>query len=429
MIQSAKGTYDILPSDISKWHYLEAIIREVCELYNYQEIRTPIFESTGLFERGVGESTDIVTKEMYTFLDKGNRSITLRPEGTAGVVRSYVEHKMYAEANQLTKLYYIGPMFRYERMQKGRSRQFYQFGVEALGANNPMLDAEVIALSVNIFKRLGLKEVKVLINTLGDTESRLNYRKALINHLKPFQDSLCTDCKKRLEINPLRVLDCKVDKNHQAIKTAPEMKAYLNAESQQFFDNVLKCLDDSGIEYVLDNNLVRGLDYYNHTVYEIISNVEGFGAQTALGGGGRYNGLVQVIGGPDIPGVGFAFGMDRLILALEAENITIPESENVDVYLVTMSDKTNQFAMKILDILRKNQIKCDKDYFDRKVKAQFKQADKVKAKYVIIIGEEEMKQNKVSIKNMKNEVQETIEVKELVKELTERLEVYYESNS
>jgi histidyl-tRNA synthetase len=207
------------------------------------------------------------------------------------------------------------------------------------------------------------------------------------------------------------------------------MKAYLNAESQQFFDNVLKCLDDSGIEYVLDNNLVRGLDYYNHTVYEIISNVEGFGAQTALGGGGRYNGLVQVIGGPDIPGVGFAFGMDRLILALEAENITIPESENVDVYLVTMSDKTNQFAMKILDILRKSQIKCDKDYFDRKVKAQFKQADKVKAKYVIIIGEEEMKQNKVSIKNMKNEVQETIEVKELVKELTERLEVYYESNS
>ena len=429
MIQSAKGTYDILPSDISKWHYLEAIIREVCELYNYQEIRTPIFESTGLFERGVGESTDIVTKEMYTFLDKGNRSITLRPEGTAGVVRSYVEHKMYAEANQLTKLYYIGPMFRYERMQKGRSRQFYQFGVEALGANNPMLDAEVIALSVNIFKRLGLKEVKVLINTLGDTESRLNYRKALINHLKPFQDSLCTDCKKRLEINPLRVLDCKVDKNHQAIKTAPEMKAYLNAESQQFFDNVLQCLDDSGIEYVLDNNLVRGLDYYNHTVYEIISNVEGFGAQTALGGGGRYNGLVQVIGGPDIPGVGFAFGMDRLILALEAENITIPESENVDVYLVTMSDKTNQFAMKILDILRKSQIKCDKDYFDRKVKAQFKQADKVKAKYVVIIGEEEMKQNKVSIKNMKNEVQETIEVKELVKELTERLEVYYESNS
>lgn len=424
MIQSAKGTYDILPKDVYKWHYLESVIKKTCELYNYKEIRTPIFESTDLFVRGVGESTDIVTKEMYTFLDKGGRSITLRPEGTAGVVRSYVEHKLYAEANQLTKFYYVGPMFRYERMQKGRYRQLHQFGVEALGVCDPALDAEVIALSVSIFKQLGLKEVKVLINSLGDKESRSNYRKALINYFKPHIDELCSDCKKRLEQNPLRILDCKVDKKHVAMKNAPKIIDYLNDDSRNFFNQVLEYLKDFEIDFELDDNLVRGLDYYNHTVYEIVSNVEGFGSQSALGGGGRYDGLVEEIGGPSIPGVGFAFGMDRLILALEAENVDIPRDRDVDVYIVSMSNKTNKIAAKILEELRNNNIKAEKDYFNRKVKAQFKQADKLNARFTLIIGEEEIKDNKVSIKNMKTEEQETLDLNNLYQNIKKRLEEY-----
>ncbi len=426
MIQTAKGTYDILPSDIHKWHYLESIIRKTCELYNYQEIRTPIFESTDLFIRGVGKSTDIVTKEMYTFKDKGNRSITLRPEGTACVVRSYVEHKLYADLNQLTKLYYMGPMFRYERMQKGRSRQFHQFGVEAIGSNDPSVDAEVIALSVNIFRQLGLKKVKVLINTLGDKESRKQYRQALIDHFKPVKEELCEDCQKRLEQNPLRILDCKVDKAHKAMKTAPMMSNYLNEDSKAFFKHVLEDLEQLGIEYEIDHSLVRGLDYYNHTVYEVITYVPGFGSQNALGGGGRYNGLVEEIGGPDVPGMGFAFGMDRLILALEAEEITIDTKDEVDVYIVSTSDKTEIYAFKLLELLRKNYIKSEKDYFNRKVKAQFKQADKLNAKFTIIIGEEELNNEQISIKNMKTQIQDVISIHNVEKEIKCRMEDYDE---
>lgn len=426
MIQSAKGTYDILPDDVYKWHYLEDIIRRICALYNYQEIRTPIFESTDLFVRGVGESTDIVTKEMYTFLDKGGRSITLRPEGTAGVVRAYVEHKLYVEPNKLTKMYYIGPMFRYERMQKGRYRQLHQFGVEALGASDPAIDAEVIALSVNIFKQLGLKEVKVAINTLGDKASRENYRNALINYLRPYINELCDDCKKRFELNPLRVLDCKADQNHPVIKNAPKMIDYLNTESKEVFYQVLHYLDEFKIKYEIDSNLVRGLDYYNHTVFEIISNVEGFGAQSALGGGGRYNNLVEEIGGPDVPGVGFAFGMDRLILALEAENINIPNQNDIDVFIVSMSEENHKYATVLLELLRNNNIKCERDYFNRKVKAQFKQADKFNAKYTIILGDDELKQNLVSVKNMRTEEQEFIKLDNLIEEMKKRLVKYHE---
>ncbi|QVK16878.1 histidine--tRNA ligase [Mycoplasmatota bacterium] len=425
-IQSAKGTYDILTSDMHKWHYLESIIHKTCELYNYKEIRTPMFESTELYVRGVGESTDIVTKEMYTFLDKGKRSLTLRPEGTAGVVRSYVQHKLFAEANQLTKLYYMGPMFRYERMQKGRTRQFYQFGVEALGSSNPSVDAEVIALSVNIFRKLGLKEVKVLINTLGDKETRMNYRQALINHFKPVVHELCADCQKRLEQNPLRVLDCKVDKNHPKMTSAPKMMDYLNESSKTFFDHVLSDLKRLNIDYELDSNLVRGLDYYNHTVYEVISSAKGFGAQTALGGGGRYNGLVEEIGGPDIPGVGFAFGMDRLILALEAENIDIASHDEVDVFIVTTSDATDSYAFTLQEMLRSKHIKAEKDYFHRKVKAQFKQADKLKAKLTVIIGEEELNDNRISIKDMKTQIQEEVKLDDVLKEIEKRMEEYHE---
>ncbi len=420
-IQSAKGTYDILPKNIHEWHYLESIIRKTCELYCYKEIRTPLFENTELFIRGVGESTDIVRKEMYTFLDKGDRSITLRPEGTAGVVRSYVEHKLYAEPNQLTKVYYMGPMFRYERMQKGRYRQLHQFGVEALGSDNPSVDSEIIALSVNIFKQLGLKKVKVAINTLGDKESRFNYRNALIKHFSPVVHELCQDCQKRLEQNPLRVLDCKVDSNHPSMKTAPKMVEYLTSESKVFFDQVLNDLKQLNIDYILDNNLVRGLDYYNHTVFEIITEVEGFGTQNALGGGGRYNGLVQEIGGPDIPGVGMAFGMDRLILALEAENITIDPHDDVDIYIASTSDATDSYAFYLQEALRKLNIKCEKDYFHRKVKAQFKQADKVNAKITVIIGEEELNDNRISIKDMKTQIQVEVKKENIINEIKKRM--------
>lgn len=421
-IQSAKGTYDVLPNDVYKWHYIEKIMKDLCQVYNYKEMRTPIFESTDLFIRGVGESSDIVSKEMYTFLDKGDRSITLRPEGTAPIVRSYVQNKLYADANQLTKIFYMGPMFRYERMQKGRYRQFNQFGVEALGGYDPSIDVEVIALSVNIIKKLGLKEVKVAINTLGDQDSRDRYREALLTHFKPHQEELCGDCRKRLEMNPLRVLDCKVDRNHSAMKTAPKMMDYLNDESRTFFETVLNQLNDLKIEYVLDDSLVRGLDYYNHTVFEIFSNVEGFGAQTALAAGGRYNGLVEEIGGPTTPGIGIAFGMERLILALEAENITIPDDDYLDVYIISMNEKTDRYAFILQEKLRKQGLKVDKDYFSRKVKAQFKQGDKLNAKYTIVVGEEEIESNQVILKNMKTQQQEEILIDQVVLAIKEQME-------
>lgn len=423
MIQSPRGTYDILPSDVYKWHYVERILTNLCERYNYKEIRTPIFESTELFVRGVGETTDIVTKEMYTFLDKGDRSMTLRPEGTASVARSYVQHKLYAEQNQLTKLYYMGPMFRYERMQKGRYRQFHQFGLEALGGMAPQIDAEIIALSVSMIRELGLKEVKVSINTLGDPESRRAYRQALIDHFTPVKDELCKDCHDRLEKNPLRVLDCKVDKDHEAMLSAPNMIDFLTDEAKTFFEDVLGYLDALAIPYEIDHNLVRGLDYYNHTVFEILSNVKGFGAQTALGGGGRYNHLVKEVGGPETPGVGVAFGIERLILALEAENIDIPTEDFLDVYVVSMDEETDRFAFQLVYQLREAGFKVDKDYFKRKVRNQFKQADKLNARFTVIVGEEELKNQTVNVKDMVTQQQEIVKIESLTQFLLTHREV------
>lgn len=426
MIQTPRGTYDILPADIHKWHYVERILKDVCERYNYKEIRTPIFESTELFVRGVGESTDIVTKEMYTFLDKGNRSMTLRPEGTAPVARSYVQNKLYADPNQLTKLYYMGPMFRYERMQKGRYRQFYQFGLEALGGMSPQIDAEIIALSVEMIRELGLKEVRVAINTLGDPESRAAYRKALINHFTPVIGEFCKDCQTRLQQNPLRVLDCKVDREHEAMMTAPKMVDYLTTEAKAFFEEVLGYLDALNISYELDFNLVRGLDYYNHTVFEILSRVKGFGAQTALGGGGRYNLLVQELGGPETPGVGVAFGLERLILALEAEDVAIPTEDYLDVYVVSMSAKTDREAFRLLQELRLNGLKADKDYFQRKVKSQLRQADRANARFTVIVGDEELKQETVIVKDMTTQERELVPIRFVIQYLLEQKGVKFE---
>lgn len=398
--QIPRGTQDILPEQAAKWQYIEHIARELCRRYNYQEIRTPIFEHTELFLRGVGDTTDIVQKEMYTFEDRGGRSLTLRPEGTAAVVRSFVENKMYGYPNQPVKLYYMGPMFRYERPQAGRFRQFVQFGVEALGSNDPAIDAEVIALAMDIYHTLGLKKLKLVINSLGDVESRKAHRQALIDHFQPRIHEFCDDCQARLHKNPMRILDCKKDRDHELMRTAPSILDYLNEQSRTYFEKVQMYLQKLGIAFEVDSRLVRGLDYYNHTAFEIMSEAEGFGAITTLCGGGRYNGLVQEIGGPETPGIGFALSIERLLAALEAEGISLPISEGIDCYVVALGERAKEEAVALVAALRKEGISAEKDYQDRKVKAQLKAADRLHATYVAILGEDELQKGVINVKHM-----------------------------
>src|SRR5690606_11200038 len=327
-IQAPRGTYDVLPDQSAKWQEVEQKINDLCRLYQYKEIRTPIFEHTELFQRGVGDTTDIVQKEMYTFQDRGDRSLTLRPEGTASVVRSYVENQLFGMPDQPVKLFYTGPMFRDERPQAGRMRQFFEFGVEAVGSKDPAIDEEVISLAMDLYRSVGLEKLRLVINSLGDTESRVAHKEALIQHFEPSINEFCGDCQTRLEKNPLRILDCKVDRNHPLMATAPSLADYLNEESQAYFDEVQSYLSSMDIDFVVDPNLVRGLDYYNHTAFEIMSDAEGFGAITTLAGGGRYNGLVEDLGGPESPGIGFAMSIERLLLALEMEKVEIGQSNN-----------------------------------------------------------------------------------------------------
>ncbi len=406
--QIPRGTQDILPERVTTWQWIEETFKKIAERYHYKEIRTPIFEQTEVFARGVGETTDIVQKEMYTFNDRGGRSLTLRPEGTAAVVRSYVENKMYGNPNQPVKLYYLGPMFRYERPQHGRFRQFVQFGVEALGSNDPAIDAEVIALALDLYRAVGITNVKLVINSLGDLDSRLRHREALINHFRPFIHEFCEDCQNRLEQNPLRILDCKVDRDHELMKTAPAILDYLNEHSQDHFNEVRAYLDALEIPYTVDPTLVRGLDYYNHTAFEIMSTQEGFGAITSLCGGGRYNGLVEEFGGPKTPGIGFALSIERVISALEAEKKKLPEGEALDVYIITLGEQAKRRAIRLLHELRTAGFSCDMDYMGRKIKAQFKAADRYRAKYTIIIGDEELEKGVGQVKNMQTGVQEAV---------------------
>ncbi|TCN24599.1 histidine--tRNA ligase [Mesobacillus foraminis] len=399
-IKIPRGTQDILPGETEKWQYIENKAREICGRYQYKEIRTPIFEHTELFLRGVGDTTDIVQKEMYSFTDRGGRDITLRPEGTASTVRSFVEHKMFGLPNQPVKLYYMGPMFRYERPQAGRFRQFVQFGVEALGSNDPAIDAEVISLAMSIYKELGLKKLKLVINSLGDKESRKAHRDALISHFHPRIGEFCSDCQSRLEKNPMRILDCKVDRNHELMGTAPSIIDYLNDESKEYFSKVKQYLTNIGIEYEVDPNLVRGLDYYNHTAFEIMSSAEGFGAITTLCGGGRYNGLVEEMDGPETPGIGFAFSIERLLSALKAENVELPVNEAIDIYLVALGESAKDYTVGLLNKLRSAGFSAERDYLDRKIKAQFKAADRYNAKYVAVLGDDELAENKISLKSM-----------------------------
>ncbi|WP_100371991.1 histidine--tRNA ligase [Bacillus sp. FJAT-45037] len=407
-IQIPRGTQDLLPGEIEIWQYIEKKAEEICSRYNYQEIRTPIFEHTDVFARGVGETTDIVQKEMYTFTDRGERSLTLRPEGTAGVVRSFVGNKLYGSANQPTKLFYTGPMFRYERPQAGRMRQFVQFGVEALGSKDPAIDAEVLGLVMSIYYELGLTDIKLVLNSLGDKESRDAHREALIKHFKPNIEEFCSDCQNRLDKNPLRILDCKKDREHPLMATAPSIHDYYTEESAAYFEQVKAHLDQMDLPYVIDPTLVRGLDYYNHTAFEVMAEGEGFGAITTLCGGGRYNGLVQEFGGPETPGIGFAFSIERLIMALKAQG-KVPELGNqLDCFVVTLGEKAKEKSVELLYQLRQAGLKADKDYLDKKMKAQFKAADRLNVRYTAILGDNELEENRINVKNM--ETGEQVEI-------------------
>ncbi|GIP57381.1 histidine--tRNA ligase [Paenibacillus sp. FSL W8-0186] len=410
--QKPTGTQDILPGAVEKWQFIEEKARDLCRRFNYKEIRTPIFEQTSLFERGVGETTDIVEKEMYTFIDKGDRSMTLRPEGTAGVVRSYVENKLYGEPD-VTKLYYIGPMFRYERPQAGRQRQFHQFGVEVFGAVDPAIDAEVVALGYQYCRELGLQEVKVELNSVGNPASRAAYRDKLLGFLMPMKDNLCKDCQSRIERNPMRVLDCKVDQEKFA--DAPSILDSLDEECTTHFAKVQELLTAMGIEYTINHRLVRGLDYYTHTAFEY--KAQGIGAIDTIGGGGRYNGLVSEIGGPDQPGIGFGIGLERIALILEKQGVSFSAEKPLDVYLVALGEAADNEISTQLFKLRQAGFSAERDYLGRKMKAQMKSADRMKARYTAILGDDELERGEIALKSMETGEQRTVKLAELANEL------------
>ena len=412
-INAPRGTNDILPPLSLKWQYIEEKARDLMARYNYQEIRTPIFEYTELFQRGIGETTDVVEKEMYTFTDKSGRSITLRPEGTAGIVRAYLENKLYGQMQPL-KLYYIGPMFRYERPQAGRFRQFHQFGVEVFGSNDPALDAEVIVLGVNYLKELGLENLDIYINSIGCPDCRKEYFKDLQEYFNQYRQELCEDCQSRIDRNPMRVLDCKVDNSKEIISNAPSILDYLCADCQEHFARVKDYLSVLGLDYTIDARMVRGLDYYTNTVFEI--KYSGLGAQDTILAGGRYNGLTEEIGGKSIPGIGFAAGMERLLLTLEKEKVDLPESSELDIYLVTIGEEARKEAIKLLYQLRNKGYRVETDYLERGMKSQLKAADRLMVKYAIILGDDELAQGKAIIKNMQTGEQEEIALEKILEE-------------
>ncbi|HZJ84400.1 MAG TPA: histidine--tRNA ligase [Syntrophomonadaceae bacterium] len=396
-IEAPRGTIDILPPDSFKWHYMENILTSVAEIYGYHEIRTPIFEHTELFERGVGETTDVVSKEMYTFTDKAGRSITLRPEATATCARALIEHGVYAGALPV-KWYYMGPMFRYDRPQTARYRQFTQFGVEVFGSNSPYLDAEVIILLLDILNRLGLKEYELHLNSVGCPECRQIYRDKLIKHITPAREKLCQDCQARYNKNPLRVLDCKIESCQNAIAGYPAIIDSLCENCKIHYETVKQAITDNNIEYIHDDNLVRGLDYYTNTAFEI--HIPGIGAQSAIGGGGRYNGLVEACGGPDVPGVGFALGLERILLALESKNVQLVDDSLTDVFIIVSDLENDHLARQLTSQLRSANIRTDKDYADRSMRAQMKHANRLGAKITIIIGEDEVKNHYFTVRDM-----------------------------
>lgn len=410
-VSKIKGTLDYFGKEIKKYRYIENTARDIAKQFGYLEIQTPVFEATEVFARGVGEGTDIVNKEMYTFLDRSEKSLTLRPEGTAGVSRAYVENKMYVEPG-LKKLFYFGQMFRCERPQAGRYRAFTQFGIEALGNGSSYLDADVIYFGYLFLQKLGIKNVKVAINTIGSKEGRARYEEALKEYFSSHIENMCDDCKKRLEKNPLRILDCKVDAKSDIMKNAPKIIDYLSDEDKAYFDKVLKCLDTLGVEYVIEQKLVRGLDYYNHTVFEFIyddekSNINGL----TLLGGGRYNGLSKQFDGPETEAIGFGTGVERLMLVLDELGLYQDDEKLVDVVVINIGEETKLNALDLAAYLRRNNVSCELDYVSSNLKPQFKLSERVNAPYIIIIGLDEVEQGVFKLKNtvLKTEEMKNIE--------------------
>lgn len=397
-LQKPKGTQDILPKDSGKWQYVEEFARNTFKKYNYAEIRTPLFEHYEVISRSVGDTTDIVTKEMYDFYDKGDRHITLRPEGTAPVVRSYVENKLFApEIQKPVKLYYMGSMFRYERPQAGRLREFHQIGVECFGSNNPATDVETIAMAAQFFNEIGIRNVTLQLNSLGNAESRATYRQALIDYLMPLKDNLSKDSQRRLEENPLRVLDSKEKEDKLAVENAPSMLDYLDKESQTHFQAVRSLLEALEIPYTINTNMVRGLDYYNHTIFEFTADVAG--NELTICAGGRYDSLVAYFGGPETAGFGFGMGVERLLLVLEKQGVELPLENRLDVYIAVLGEGANNTALEIVQALRRQGFTVERDYLNRKLKAQFKSADTFGAKVLITLGESEIESKQVTVKN------------------------------
>ena len=406
LIKAARGTKDIFGEDAVKYTYISKTAQEIFESYGYTFIKTTIFEETDLFKRGIGEGTDVVEKEMYTFKDRGDRSLTLRPENTASVVRSYLENAIYGKED-VTKYYYNGSMFRYERPQAGRQREFNQIGVEVLGESSPILDAEVIAMSYSLLEKLGITDLEVHINSVGTNASRTKYREMLLNFLEPMKEELCEDCRMRMEKNPLRVLDCKVDKCKELTKDAPSIIDSLNEEERAHYETVKKYLDIFGVKYVEDSRLVRGLDYYSSTVYEIVTNK--LGAQGTVLGGGRYDNLLKQLGDKDIPAVGFAAGVERMMMLLE----DYPKN-NPDVYVAWLGENTQEFGLKIAKILRDNGIKTFVDFNSKGMKSHMKKADKLAVKYCIIVGEDEMNKDVVVLKDFSARTQEEMSLEKAI---------------
>ena len=397
-LQRPKGTVDILPGESEKWQFVEATMRRVFATYRFSEIRTPLFEHYEVISRSVGDTTDIVTKEMYDFYDKGDRHVTLRPEGTAPVVRSYVENKKFApEVQKPFKVYYTGSMFRYERPQAGRLREFHQIGVENFGSKNPATDVETIAMAKAFFYQVGVKNIKLVINSLGDSETRERYREALIGYLEQHLDSLSDDSKRRLHENPLRVLDSKDKQDIAIVKDAPSILDFLTDASQQHLTDVKAMLESLNIAYTVDQNMVRGLDYYNDTIFEFMTEIKG--KELTICGGGRYDSLVSYFGGPETPGFGFGIGVDRLLLVLEEQGASLPAAQPLDVYVVVLGASANVAALKLVQSLRDQGYAVERDVLNRKIKQQFKSAEEFGAKVIITLGESEVETGEIVVKN------------------------------
>ncbi|MCL1809970.1 MAG: histidine--tRNA ligase [Clostridiales bacterium] len=414
LTNAPKGTKDVLPDQVYKWHFVEKAFHEICTTYGFSEIRTPVFEHTELFTKGVGDTTDIVEKQMYTFADYAQRSVTLKPEGTAPAVRAFVEHKLYAEV-QPTKIYYSIPCFRYEKPQSGRLREFHQFGIEIFGTGDMMADAEVISLGNDFIAGLGIKDVELRINSIGCSKCRKEHRAALREFLKEKYDGLCDTCKGRYNRNPLRILDCKSPVCQELVGGAPLMIDYLCDECQDSFEDLKVDLTAMGIDFTVDPGIVRGLDYYTKTAFEFVSH--NIGAQGTICGGGRYDNLMEHLGGPAIPGIGFGLGIERLLLVMESNGVAIPKPAAADVFVAVMGENAKKFGLGLTRKLRKQGLNVEMDTLSRNIKGQFKYADRINASYTVVIGDNELAEGKVSLKKMSTSEQRLIPIDDIVKEV------------